>query len=70
MSPSGRMLVRTVRSEFIVSERDSERTGIGVNDSRRAPTIRSTGSVFDSGNEMGKSRSLRVYLLITIYVYI
>ena len=39
VGPSGYMLVRTARSELIVSERDSERTGIGVNGSRRAPTI-------------------------------
>ena len=39
VDPSGYMLVRTARSELIVSERDSERTGIGVNGSRRAPTI-------------------------------
>ena len=39
MNPSGYMLVRTARSELIVSGRDSERTGIGVNGSRRAPTI-------------------------------
>ena len=35
LDPSGYMLVRTSRSELIVSERDSERTGIGVNGSRR-----------------------------------
>ena len=39
VDPSGYMLVRTARSELIVSERDSERTVIVVNGSRRAPTI-------------------------------
>ena len=39
VDPSGYMLVRTERSDLIVSGRDSERTGIGVNGSRRAPTI-------------------------------
>ena len=36
---SGYMLVRTARRELIVSRWDSERMGIGVNGSRRAPTI-------------------------------
>ena len=39
VNPSRCMLVRSARSELIVSERDSERTEIGVNGSRRAPTI-------------------------------
>ena len=67
---TGVWVVRTARSNLSASERDSERTRIGVNDSRRAPTISSTGSLFDSGNELRKSRSLSVYLLFAIYVCI
>ena len=32
-------VVKTARSDLSALERDSERTGIGVNGSRRAPTI-------------------------------
>ena len=39
VDPSAYMLVRTARSDFSALGRDSERTGIGVNGSRRAPTI-------------------------------
>ena len=36
---AGVCVVRSARSNLGALERDSERTGIGVNDSRRAPTI-------------------------------
>ena len=36
---AGVCVVRSARSDLEDLERDSERTGIGVNSSRRAPTI-------------------------------
>ena len=36
---TGVWIVRSARSDLSASGRDSERTGIGVNGSRRAPTI-------------------------------
>ena len=67
---TGVCVVRSARSDLGDLERDSERTRIGVNGSRRAPTILSTGFLFDSGNERRNSRSLSVYSVIFIYVYI
>ena len=39
VNPSRYLLVRTTMSELIITGRDSERTWIGVNGSRRAPNI-------------------------------